>query len=50
MKHTFLILSFILKASNLSSQSVGNGEAGFSGQLPVELDKPIRFSKHTIVR
>ena len=46
MKHFFLILLFILTASNLSSQSVGSGEAGFSDQVPVELDKPIRFSKY----
>ena len=46
MKHTSLILLFILISSNLLSQSVGSGEAGFSDQIPVELDKPIRFSKY----
>jgi len=28
------------------SQSLGTGEAGFSDQQPVKMDKPIRFSKY----
>jgi len=47
MKLTCLTLVFfILTSVNLFSQSLGSGEAGFSDQAPVNLDKPIRFSEY----
>ena len=40
-----LIFSFLISAQ-IFSQSIGTGEAGFSDQHPVKLDKPIRFSEY----
>ena len=42
----FAIFFFILVTAKLFSQSLGVGEAGFSDQQPVKMDKPIRFSKY----
>lgn len=46
MKSFSVTLVFlVLVTSQLFSQSIGTGEAGFSDE-PVKLDKPIRFSKY----
>jgi DNA-binding beta-propeller fold protein YncE len=42
----FALVFFILVTAKLFSQSLGIGEAGFSDQQPVKMDKPIRFSKY----
>jgi len=42
----FAIFFFILVTAKLFSQSLGVGEAGFSDQQPIKMDKPIRFSKY----
>ena len=36
----------IIATTELFGQSLGNGNAGFSDQQPVKLDKPIRFSNY----
>ena len=47
MKSLYLTLFFFtLISCGLFSQSLGIGEAGYSDQTPVKLDKPIRFSEY----
>jgi len=43
---SFTLFFFIIISSNLFSQTLGNGEAGFFDKNPVKLDKPIRFSPY----
>ena len=43
---SLLVLFFIVLSSKSFSQTIGTGEAGFTDQDPVKLDKPIRFSKY----
>jgi len=40
------LVFYMLLSTNLFSQILGSGEAGFSDQIPVKLDKPIRFSPY----
>jgi len=47
MKSYLLTLFFLIIATTeLFGQTLGTGDAGFSDQQPVKLDKPIRFSEY----